>query len=429
MPHTQTFPFRRIFVDHMVRGMTNVWWQLDSKFNEPGPHTFQLQVSKTPIGDSTDWRNVGTPVVDGYNATDDAWREAGGQLLTHYRVTLTTATNIYVSEPVSVYGLLSERDWSIAQEIIRKERLRNKYTSVPGVLLKPMRFGERCICREELTDEPTDSNCPICSGTGFKVGWHPPLQMQCWDISPQTVAETVDNNMKGTTREESIITARVIGFPALSKWDVWVNGTSDERWMVHKIKTIAAIRGVPLVYEVTMGLVPFSSGIYAIEIGGERASRPGPVLPIEGCGNISVDHDYGGADNLAYTNASGCPVVGAEIYVFKKTDFDAAQPAYPDRNLAAAGTTTRANGHWNHALKLNAGDYVVLYEKPGEYGPDTQELVVINDANGSSCAWVDGLPLSTDDGVVLIDESSEAIGIEQPTRVCGPISDKDFWDI
>jgi len=376
MPYQQNFPFRRVFVDHMMRGVTRVWWQLDQKFGDPLPHIFQLQVSNTPLSAAADWRNVGPPVTDAYQALDDAWREAGSQLLTHYRVTLTTPAGIYVSAPEPVNGLLPERDWLIAREIIRKERLRQQYVAVEGVLLKPMRFGARCPCREELTDEPPNSNCGICGGTGFKIGWHPPLRLQCWDISPQTVREEIDNQMKGATRENAIITARVIGFPALSKWDVWVNGTSDERWMIHQIKTIAQLRGVPLIYEVTMGLIPFASHIYAQEIGGEPAERPGPILPIIGCGDIVIDHDYGGPDNLAYLDAANCPIVGAAIYIFKQSDFEAAAPAYPDRSLAVAGTTTRANGRWTHALKLKAGEYVILYEKPGSYGPDTAALML-----------------------------------------------------
>jgi len=429
MPSYQNFPFRRLFVDHMIRGVTRVWWQLDRAFNEPGPHVFQLQVSQTPLSDTAEWRNVGPPITGGYYAADDAWREAGGQLLTHYRVTLTTPTNIYVSEPQAVTGVLPDRDWLLAQEIIRKEKLRQRYVAVEGALLKPMRFGARCDCREELTDEPADSNCPVCSGTGFKVGFHPPLPMQCWDISPQVIAEDIDNQMKGTTRENAMITARVIGFPALSKWDVWVNGTSDERWLIHQIKVVAQLRGVPLIYEVTMGLVPFSSGIYAIEVGGEPANRPGPVLPIEGCGSIIVDHDYGGADRFSYLDATDCPVVGAHVYIFRKTDADAAIPAYPDRELAVAATITRANGRWTHALKLNTGDYVILYEKPGEYGPDTETFTVMPDITRSSCAWLEGVPLSDEENLVLVDENSETLGVEQEVRICGPRDAEDFWSI
>lgn len=377
MSQQRIFPFRRVSVDHMVRGVTRVWWQLEPLFNDPGPYVFQLQYGNTGIPDSPDWHNVGSPVTDGYVAHDDVWRSASSDLTLHYRVTLTTPTDTYVSQPVNCFGELPERDWLIAREVIRREQLRHKYVSVSGYLLKPYRFGRPCKrCRDSLTGEPLDSNCGVCNGTGFEVGYHPPLPMQCWDLSLQNITEHQDLQMKGTTRENAVVTARVIGFPALNRNDIWINGKSDERWLIHAIQVAAALRGVPLIYTVQMGLIPFSNPAYGIEIGGEPIERPGPVLPVVGCGSVSVDHDYGGDDALAYKDATDCAVVGAAVYVFPKDIFDAANPDFPNRDDAVAVTTTRTNGRWTDALRLNPGNYVVLFEKPGEYGPDTVEVTV-----------------------------------------------------
>lgn len=387
MSQKRIFPFRRVSVDNMVRGVTRVWWQLEPLFNDPGPYIFQLQYGNTGLPDSSDWHNVGTPIVEGYMAYDDAWRHSGSDLVTHYRVTLTTPKDIYVSQPVGCFGELQERDWLIARETIRREMLRHKYVSVSGVLLKPYRYGRPCLrCRDTLTQEVLDSNCPICSGTGFEVGYHPPAQLQCWDLSLQTIQEQQDNEVKGSTRDNAEVQARIIGWPAINRNDIWVNGKSDERWLVHTIQVAAAIRGVPLIYNIQMGLIPFNSPIYAIEIGGEPAGRPGPSLPIIGCGTVVVDHNYGGADNLAYRDATGYPVVGAAVYVFTKTVFEAAHPDFPDRNNAVAGTTTRANGRWTDALRLDPGDYVLLFEKPGEYGPDHHHICIAPEDSESSCA-------------------------------------------
>lgn len=389
MSTQRLFPFRRVAVDHMIRGVTRVWWQLEPAFNDPGARVFQLQFGNTALRDSPDWHNVGAPVTDGYLAYDAEWRNSGSDLLTHYRVTLTTDKDIYVSRAVSCFGELAERDWVLAREIIRKEQLRHKYVSVSGYLLKPYRFGRPCTrCRDQLTGEVLDSNCPVCNGTSFEVGYHPPLPLQCWDLSPQTISEHQDLNLKGTTRENAEVTARVIGFPTINRNDIWVNGSSDERWLVHEIEVAAAMRGVPLVYNIRMGLIPFASPVYAIEVGGEPAERPGPALPLIGCGSIPVDHNHGGADNLVYRDGAHCPVVGARIYVFPKDIFDAAHPDLPDRNLAIAATTTRANGRWTDTLMLDPGDYALVFEKPGEYGPDVSFLCVVPDDVSSSCAWL-----------------------------------------
>lgn len=431
MAYNYLFPFRRVSVDHMVRGTTRVWWQLDPRFNEPGPYTFQLQLGKTGLRDADDWRNVGDPVTDGYFAYDPDWRASGYELLPHYRITLTTPSNLYVSNAANCFGELNERDWALSREIIRKELLRHKYVSASGYLLKRMRFGKPCDrCRDTLTQETTDSDCPLCNGVGFEIGYHPPLPMQCWDLSPQIIQEKIDSQLRGNTRDNSSVTARVIGFPALNKRDIWVNGSSDERWVIDAIQIVAAMRNVPLVYNVQLSLLPFTNRVYAIEVGGEPASRPGPDTAFEGCGNIVVDHNYGGADKLAYVDAAHDPVVGATVYVFTKAAYDAAYPALPDRSLAVARTTTTANGRWTIALLLNAGDYALLYEKPGEYGPDFQFITVAPSTAGVTCVWYPPLPLGEEDDdpatpavneeEYLLTEDDEEVTTDTEQKVCGP---------
>jgi hypothetical protein len=378
MPQSRIFPFRRVSVDHMVRGTTRVWWQLERTFNEPGPYVFQLQLGKTGLRDAVDWVNIGPPVVNGYTASDPEWREAGYDLLDHYRVVLTTPTSVYVSQAANCYGDIPEKDWLIAREIIRKEQLRFKYVAVPGYLLKPFRFGKMCRrCRDQLTQEVLDSDCPVCNGTGFEVGYHPPLSLQCWDLSTQTIQEDVDAQFKGMTRNNPYITARLVGFPAINKSDIWVNGSSDERWLVETIQIAAAIRNVPIVYQVKMGLLPFSNTAYAIEVGGEPAERVGPTLPVEGCGAVPVDQNYGGNDRFVYKTEDGCPIHGASIRIYEKSVFDVSGFETPE-NLALGVTSTTANGRWAQSIALDAGQYAIVYSKLGEYGPDVDFVTVIN---------------------------------------------------
>jgi hypothetical protein len=376
MTQERLFPFRRVAVDHMVRGVTRVWWQLERVFNDPGPYTFQLQFGRTGLKNALDWKDAGPPVVNAYVAQDPTFREIGYDLSSHYRVVLTTPTNTYVSQPASCTGDLNEKDWLLAREVIRKEMVRHKLASTSGYLLKPLRYGKPCKrCRDALTQEILDSDCPICSGTGFELGYHPPLPVQFWDLTPQTIAENVDAQLKGMTRDNPYVTARVIGFPALNKYDIWVNGSSDERWLVDTIQVVAAIRGVPVIYSVKMGLLPLSNSAYALEIGNEPATRTGPTLPTEGCGAVTVDHDYLGVDSLVYATADGCRITAADIYVFTKAAFDATGITI-DRQTAVAKTATRVNGRWTYAVKLDPGEYTLLYEKIGEYGPNTSPLTV-----------------------------------------------------
>jgi hypothetical protein len=399
MPQQPIFPFRRVSVDHMVRGVTRVWWQMDRFFRDPGPHVFQLQHSYTPLSDATDWVNVGPPVTNGYTAEDPNWRAGGYDLLSHYRVTLTTPIAIYVSQPVGCTGELNERDWLLAREVIRKEQLRNRLVSVPGYLLKQYRYGKPCPrCRDELTQEVSDANCPVCSGTGFEVGYHPPLPLQFWDLSPEILQERVDTQVKGATRENAYVTARVLGFPSLYKDDIWVNEATDERWLVDTVQVIAAVRNVPIVYNVRMGLVPFNNGIYTLEVGGEPADRlPEAFKEFDGCGDILVDHNYGGPDALAYRDGTDYAILGATVHIYKKSDFEAAHPALPAKSLAVATTSTGANGRWRTVVYLDPGEYALIYEKDKLFGPDVQFITVEPRSSPTETIWYTNLPLGESD--------------------------------
>lgn len=442
MAQQRIFPFRRVSVDHMVRGKTRVWWQLDPLFREPGPHSYQLQVGKTGLSAAADWQNVGDPVVDGYVAFDPVWRLGGYDLLLHYRIVLTTPTNVYVSQPASCYGELNERDWVLAREIIRKEQLRHKYVSVPGYLLKVMQFGTPCPkCRDPLTKEVTSSYCPICNGTGFEVGYHPPLPLQCWDLSPQSITERVDSELKGSTRENAVVQARVIGFPALNRYDVWINSASDERWKVEAIQVAAAMRNVPLVYQVQLRLLPFTNAVYGIEVGGEAANwSPLTEKPTTGCGETAVTQNYVSPDRHSYIGPDGCPIAGADVYIFTK-DLYEIYGVQISRDLAVARTTTTANGRWVREIKLDPGDYAIIYEKPGEFGPDADFVAVVEPGAPQNCEWFPQLPLADDDdGLSLATESGQALATADEFKVCDPPpapmrakpkkpDTNDFWNI
>lgn len=384
MPSTEGYPFRRLAVDHLIAGVSRIWWEINRDFLGPLPHTFQLQAGNTGNPNATDWINVGLPGVNTYFAEDDQRREGnyGKTLMTHYRVILTDGHgHRHASRPVHTFGELMEKDWLFAREIVRKERLRHNLVSVEGYLLRRMRFGEPCdSCTDPLTGEILDSKCKECNGTGFKVGYHPPTPLSV-DMNPEAVIEL----LKGTEAPGPTTIVdnhmRILGFPAIAKHDVWVDGKSDQRWIFHEVANMAEWRHVPLVTDVTIKLLPFTDIVYTIPVGGEAAEFPGPALPMSGDGNVCIDHNYGGADNLAYV-ANGQGVVGATILAFTKPDYDA---GVRDPAKAAARSSTGADGRWQFSMCLCCDQpYVLVFEKAGEFGPDACDIVVPCEENSSS---------------------------------------------
>lgn len=370
------YPFRRVSVDNLVENQTRVWWQIEPTFRETGPYTFQLQVGSTDLEEAIDWQNVGPPVVDGFTATDPKRRERGSVLTTCYRVTLTTPHATYVSPAAQSFGELNDKDWLTAREIIRKEKLRHSKVSINGYLIKALRYGKLCPrCLDPMTMEPTDNSCPVCLGTGFERGFHPAVPLQCWDLTPQIIDETQDIRLKGTSRENAYVVARVVGYPALNNYDVWVNAQTNERWLLREIKVAAALRGVPIVYEVKLGLIPFHNGIYKLPVENVEQELWVPKI---GDGCVTIDANWGqlppGA--LKYADANGNYIEDAVVNVYPKAAFEASAPVYPKWSDAVASTKTTSNGNWLNNLKLNPGQYVIVYEKPNSYGPDTTVITI-----------------------------------------------------
>lgn len=99
-----------------------------------------------------------------------------------------------------------------------------------------------------------------------------------------------------------------------------------------------------------------------------RAASDSPAV----LNNVRVDHNYPTAATLRYQTASGVPIEGAVIRVFRKTDYDLGRTDH------ALGTTfTNARGEWVNPIFLTTGyTYTVHFAKEGLYGPDSREVLV-----------------------------------------------------
>lgn len=104
-----------------------------------------------------------------------------------------------------------------------------------------------------------------------------------------------------------------------------------------------------------------------------RDVTPAKLSELVGDGAVQVDHNYGGADNLAYQESGGRGIVGADIRVFLKSDYDAGRRA---NGYVVARTGTTTGGRWAAPLMLDHGAYVLVCYAAGRFGPDTAEITV-----------------------------------------------------
>ena len=231
------------------------------------PYRFALEVGTTSKQDSDDWIQIGSEIENAFFAVDGEQRVYGKMQWNHYRVRLTTPVGVYYSDPVFGLGTLSHRDWRIAREIVRKERLDFKLSAQKGYHLRRRVSGTRCLdCRDFQTGEVRYPDCPSCFGTGFECGYFFPTSCVFFKASPKSQRIELDSGQNRGTVNDVVIQARMINVADMIEDDVIVQTKTDDRYYIHRIQHVAEIRGVPIVGEVELRPIPFSSSIYTIEI-------------------------------------------------------------------------------------------------------------------------------------------------------------------
>lgn len=266
-PPTCGSVFDRVTVSYLIRNFTRVMWDLLPSFEDPGPYTFQLQYNPNANPYSGIWQDVGLPVVDQYFAVDDIQRVYGKTNNSFYRVLLATPACTYASEPTAAKGTLNDRDWRLAREVVRQRRVLYRYGpgAQLGYLLKRRWTGVPCpICVDPATGESRNPDCPTCYGTTFKCGYYYPVACVWATVSTRNYhTELADT--RGTVKDVNV-RAEMLMIDMLDEEDVWVNAVTDDRYSVHTVAHTAEMRGVPLIAEVELRLIPYSSAIYTIEI-------------------------------------------------------------------------------------------------------------------------------------------------------------------
>lgn len=390
----------RVVVDHLFRGTTRVWWRLDP-LSPPPPHIFKLQASYTGNANSLDWVDVAEDVGGTYLTHDSAREMTGKHLLTHYRVTLQAGGQTFLSAAAPVWGMMSQQNWTLAQEIARKFMLNQARMSGTGYLLRRMRYGAQ---DPAVVDQFTGAQSAAFSrtswGTPFKVGYHPPVMVSL-ELQSRGYQET-----KGGTAPEAhsgkseIMAVRALAIPQILPEDVWVNSTTDERWRVdEEIKVLSPLEGVPIIVGLQLIRIPQNDIVYHIPVDAwsfDAATTAENELPTLGQGCVPVDHDYPTDEIMTYATEDCCAIEGATIRVFTKTDWDNNNRDAAD---VVASSITTLGGRWAYAVKLDPGAYIVEFALAGSYGPDIVELQVVAPELTSSSASGDS------DSVAATDET------------------------
>jgi hypothetical protein len=263
-------------VSHIIQGPTKIMWSLLPSFTDSGPYEFQLQVGNIRDNVSGDWEDVGLPILDQFAALDDSQRVWGKTNTSHYRIKLTTPSGVYVSAPENGFGVLDRRSWRLAKEHARiaLRQIKVGNDGQCGVLLKRRWVGQDCpVCLDLQTKEVKDPNCPTCYGTGKLCGYYYPISCFWAELSPRSTRTELDGLQTRGTIQDVAVTARVVFTELLEQYDVWVSLRTDDRYFVHRVNHTLEMRGVPIVGNIELRLVPFSHVVYSVPIPDQLAAN------------------------------------------------------------------------------------------------------------------------------------------------------------
>lgn len=262
--------FKQVTVTFNPEGGTRVVWVLSERFRDPLPHAYQLQVGESQAPGADDFEDVGLPAQNTFFAVDDDRRRTGKAMDIAYRVRLTTPRGTYYSDPASALQYLNRREWLHVRDQIRQlKKLIRKYTGCyEGSLLKRKRFGPPCpVCLDPLTEQPQDSHCPACFGTGYVAGYFAAVPGFYVELGLEQTREKVEAQATGTVRP-LVLQCSAAADVLVNSRDLFVAARSGRRWNIETVQTVAEYRGYPTKYGLEMRVLPFSDVGYKVPLEG-----------------------------------------------------------------------------------------------------------------------------------------------------------------
>lgn len=147
-----------------------------------------------------------------------------------YRIKLTDSTGREVLSPVNSLdaGALSPR----ALYIIRAKSMVFRHIKGRDTLVyKRRQDGARCPeCYDPIEEQVTQSDCPVCMGTGFLGGYYPPIRIQA-HYMPVTARNRVGQEL----REIGYTQVDMMNFPLVVPRDVLYEVGKSNWWLINSV--------------------------------------------------------------------------------------------------------------------------------------------------------------------------------------------------
>jgi len=263
-------PFASLHVIPRVTGGTVVAWTLGA-VTLKAPLQFQLEVDRAGHNFADDWEIVVPYTPDIHFATDPEQRSAGWFRSTYYRVAVKDADDVVVrSLPIAAnQGRLNQVQQRTYNEILRREQKRYGLKNTPastGYLLKVRYYGTKCLnCIDPDSGEPTTDQCTNCYGIGYVNGYHRPYPCFNVDLGPMPHNLSMYKE-QGPMIDGGIAGIRYLNIPPVHPWDVWVDATTDDRYIIGQIQPIAVFGSINLVCNAAAAKLAYDHPVYKIPV-------------------------------------------------------------------------------------------------------------------------------------------------------------------
>jgi len=256
-------PFKdiRIFYDGL--GRTAVSWVLDSRFDDPYPHSFELHFSPSSTGfNSNEYEIIALGDKVSY-LRDNVFRTAGYSGSAYYRVKLITPGGSYFSSTKGYDGNVDKKNIGVLRELLRKESLalRKDRGGVSGYLFKRRYYGPACVCTDKNTNTLVANSCVSCAGTGFKDGYFPgvdfPILISSAEMSQAQISEVGSADLRA-------FEARCLAFPTADAKDIWLEKDTSRAYEIKKYSIISRYSLEPVAAQVELRELPLADTVSLI---------------------------------------------------------------------------------------------------------------------------------------------------------------------
>ena len=230
------------------------------------PVTVALQVQDNS---TADWQTVATGVdtyqlIDLPSATMAIARHRQYRLLATWTDNLGVAQAAYSSEfsrEASLRGLQSGTYHVTLNSLLAQAKQSPAFE--PGWLFKRRINGTPCPRCLDAGGRATDSNCPICYGTGQYCGYLAPRSCVYVDFTPRPIDLETDN-VQGRTVGTLVTRGRIIPASLVDDQDLWVSAVNDDRYTLRDVEPTSTVAGSVLAASAKFELLRPASILYTL---------------------------------------------------------------------------------------------------------------------------------------------------------------------